>query len=183
VNSAGQTIAEPQGIVVQTMYMAGTNNYAIDSLAFVNPAPGAARPNPFNVGTNAPAGSIQVFPLPTTFPGGAPVNTATAYFANWLLAATGVQYEVALSKCRGDFSYYATATAANRDYAPLVFQPCGVVSGDTFNVSWGTQGSYSTCQVDAGQWYLNWRIVPGTGALCVNTSAHTCGQTFTASGS
>jgi hypothetical protein len=177
-------VTEPPNIVMQTMYMAGTNNYAIDSLLFVNPAPGAARPNPFNVGTNAPSGSVQVFALPTTFPGGAPVNTATAYFANWIIAATGVQYEVGLSKCRGDFSYYNSATAANRDYPPLVFQPCGVISGDTFNVSWGSQGSYSTCQVNPNeQWYLNWRIVPGTGSGCQFTSAHTCGQTFTASGS
>jgi hypothetical protein len=171
-------------MVMQTMYMAGTNNYAIDSLGFVNPPPGGARPNPFNVGTSSPAGSVQVFPLPTTFPGGAAVNTATAYFANWIIAATGVQYEVGLSKCRGDFSYYQTATATNTDYAPATFQPCGVVSGPDFVISWGTQGNYSTCQVNpAESWYLNWRIVPGTGANCQYTTGHTCGQTFFTNGS
>jgi len=168
---------------MQTMYLNGSNNYAIDSMGFTNPAPGT-RPDPFNVGTSAPAGSIQVFTLPTLGPGGVPVNVQTVYFAPWVLNANA-QYEAAFSKCKGDFSYYKSSTASVSAFG-TVFQPCGVQSGDTYNLSWGVppNGSYTTCQVRTGEtWYLNWRIVPGTGSNCGGTTGHTCGQTFFTSGS
>jgi len=178
-NLAGATITIPANIVNQPLYMGGTNNYALDSSHYTNPAPGT----PFNGNTGAttPENTIQVFKLPTTWPAGAPVNVASAYFAPWLINASGVNFEVAFSNCPGDFSYYKTATAANTDFG-IPLQVCGVAAGDTLVLNWGPVGSFTTCRIPpgTGDWYLNWRVVPGT---CPTNLGHTCGQTFYTSGS
>ena len=183
VNPAGQSIAEPFNIKMQTLYMGGTNNYAVDDANFVNPSPGTdANTVLGRVNVKAPSGSIQVFTVPKTWPDGSPALSAAALFVEWLLNAVGVQYEMALSTCKGDFSFYKTAIATNTDLgAP--FQPCGVVSGPSATLSWTPQGSFSACRMNvapaSATWYLNWRIVPGTGGNCVNNPIrHTCGQVF-----
>jgi hypothetical protein len=159
---------------MQTMYMGGSNNYAFDSLAFVNPPAGTNFSG--DAKATAPQDTVQVYPLPQTWPDGTPVTTATAFFASYIYYnLAGAQYEVAFSKCKGDFSYYKTAQA-HFTYFGTSYEPCGIVWGADFNASWGTQGSYSSCQVPAGeQWYMNWRVVPGT---CPTNAGRTCGQTF-----
>ena len=183
VNPAGQSIAEPSNIKMQTINMGGFNNYAVDDINFVNPPAGTDASSILGrVTAKAPSGSIQVFTVPKSWPDGTPALSAVALFAEWLLNAVAVQYEMALSTCKGDFSFYKTAVATNTDFG-TPFQPCGVVSGPSATLSWTPQGSFSACRMNvapaSATWYLNWRIVPGTGGNCANNPIrHTCGQVF-----
>jgi len=171
VNSAGQSIPIPANMVTQTMYIGGSNNYAFDSLGFVNPPSGTT----FSGDARAPGpqDTVQVYPLPTTWPDQNPVVTARVSFATYIYYnLSGAQYEVAFSRCKGDFDYYHTAAAK---YAG-VYEPCGIVWGADFNITWGINGGPSVCRVPQGeQWYMNWRVVPGT---CPTNAGRTCGQTF-----
>ena len=186
-NPAGQLIAAPGPIKMQTMYMGGTNNYAVDDINFVNPG-GDASNNALPLVTAAsPSGSIQVFTIPKFWSDGVtPAPSVHAGFVDWLLNGVGVQYEIALSTCPGDFSYYKTATASDNTFNPPA-QPCGVVSGPTVSLNWSPQGDFRACRTNVAPnatWYMNWRIVPGTAAGCATigpyfgTTYHTCGHAF-----
>ena len=184
-NPAGQLVTPPGPVVMQTMYMGGTNNYAIDDVGFVNPAPGTD-PNTIykRITTAAPAGSTQAFTVPKTWPDGSPATSVSAGFADWLLNGIGVQYEVALSTCPGDFSYYKTA-GASVQFAGMTFQPCGVLANPFGSVNWSPEGSFLACKMNVAPnatWYLNWRIVPSTGGGCADIGPglafHTCGNVF-----
>jgi hypothetical protein len=187
INPAGETILTPN-VVMQTIYMGGTNNYAVDDFNFVNPPPGTdANTILSRVTAPAPAGSIQVFTVPTTWPNGSAAPSVSASFVDWLLNGVGVQYEMALSTCKGDFSYYKTAIAANTDFG-ISLQPCGLVAAPFGTISWTPQGSFFACRTNVvpnATWYLNWRVVPGTAGGCgiigPGGSYHTCGQTFNTS--
>lgn len=171
----------PGRVVMQTLYMSGTNNYAVDDVAFVNPPPGSPYAhNPLALVTaQAPAGSVQVFTLPKTWTDGSAATNGAIGFVDWLLNGQGVQYEVALSQCVGDFTYYKSPQAAVGGY-----YPCGIVSGPFININWTPQGQVNACKVDQSKtWYVNWRLVPGTTAGCnsINvggTIYHTCGGAF-----
>jgi hypothetical protein len=169
MNPAGQLITAPGTIKMQTMYMGGTNNYAVDDLNFVNPPPGTdANTILGRVTASAPAGSIQVFTVPKTWSDGiTPAPSVHVGFVDWLLNGIGVQYEIALSTCPGDFSYYKTATAIDNSLIPGA-QPCGVVSGPTVSLNWSPGGSFIACKTNVAPnatWYMNWRIVPGTAGV------------------
>jgi hypothetical protein len=168
-----QTIPETSNIVMQTMYAGGTNNYVLDSRSYTNPVPGT-QANGFPQATTVD-NTVQVFPLPQTWPDGAPITAALLSFTDYIyFNLSGAQYEISLSKCKGDFSYYKTA----QQY-PIgndTYQPCGGLFGATASVRWSNQGNFLTCQIPTGeQWYMNWRPVPGS---CPTNFGHTCGQTF-----
>jgi hypothetical protein len=163
------TCSTPANMVMQTMYIGGTNNYAFDSLGFVNPPRGTR----FNgdTRTTSPQNTVQVFPLPKTWPTGEATTHGSIIFTEYAGAyGIGTQYEIALSKCPGDFSYFETK-------AP----ECGLIFGSDNGISWdsaNTPGYSFACQIPANeQWYLNWRVVAGT---CVGyqPSRGTCGQVF-----
>lgn len=161
-------------IVMQTMNPGGTNNYALDSLAYRNPPPGV-QANGFPEATT-PHNTVQVFPLSRTWPDGQPVTSAVVTFTDYIyFNLAGAQYEVSLSPCKGDFTSYKTAQTYHIPYNGT-FTACGGVFGPSFSVRWGAEGNFMTCQIPANeQWYLNWRVVPGT---CKTGYGKTCGQTF-----
>jgi hypothetical protein len=160
VNAAGQSIPEPSNIVMQTMIAGGTNNYVFDG----------------TVNSTSPQGTIQVFPLPKVWLDGSPLTGASAVFASYVnVNLAGAVYEVSISKCKGDFSYYKT-TQASVAYpgSNQVFYPCGLTAGADMSVGWSDTSSIYTCMVPANeQWYMNWRV-----SNCPSGYGHTCGQTF-----
>jgi hypothetical protein len=165
---------------MQTMFAGGTNNYAFDSSNYVNDGRSGslAPPDP---NTSVPMNTIQVFELPKTWRDGGVLTYAQPQFSQTTLVnSIGAQYEVGLSKCKGDFSYYHTAQASYSFYAGgAQFTPCGTVAGDSYIIAWTTDPTrvdYQTCNVPVNEtWYMNWRVVPGT---CPTTTGHTCGQVF-----
>jgi hypothetical protein len=174
VNSAGQTVTEPAKMIMQPMFVGGTNNYVFDSDKYSN----TGRPNidPAVVGAQ---GTTQVFELPKTWgAGGRAIDGAQVAFASYIVySGAGAQYEVAFSKCKGDFSYYKSAQAqVGYPGTTQTFQPCGVIWGSDMSVGWSIGGpSIYSCGIPAGEtWYMNWRVVPGT----CNNGSYTCGQTF-----
>jgi hypothetical protein len=105
-----------------------------------------------------------------------PAAQAIVQFASYIFFnQTGAQYEVAFSKCKGDFSYYKTNTATVAyPGSTQVFQPCGVVWGTDMSLAWSRDGAIDQCRIPAGeQWYMNWRV-----SNCPTGTGHTCGQTF-----
>ncbi len=179
-NSAGQVITTPSNIVMQVMYAGGTNNYAYDSSNYVNDGRSGSMAPP-DPNTTVPMNTIQVFELPKTWRDGGPLTYAQPSFSQTTLVnSIGAQYEVAFSKCKGDFSYYQTPQASYSFYpGGAAFVPCGLIHGDSFPVAWTTdptRADSSTCVVPPSEtWYMNWRVVPGT---CPTTTGHTCGQVF-----
>jgi hypothetical protein len=176
VNTAGQSIPEPANMYTHSICIGGTNNYAFDSSANYNACTDGAKP-----GASSPANSVQVFPIPQTWPSNSnvqdPVGDAGIYFTS----TTGVNeatYEVTLSKCKGDFQYPDTAQAS---YTPpgsnAVYKPCRVVWGSDMQIFLSHDAAdFTHCKVTPGeQWYMNWRVVPGT---CAVGTGFTCGQTF-----
>ena len=164
INSAGQAITEPSNIVMQTMVAGGTNNYVFDGTK----------------NSTSPQGTIQVFPLPKSWTDSSgatiPLTGATVLFASYVnVNLAGAQYEVAFSKCKGDFSYWDT-TQASVAYpgSSQVFKPCGLTAGADMSVGWSDTPSIYTCLVPANeQWYMNWRV-----KNCPTGMGYTCGQTF-----
>jgi hypothetical protein len=172
-------ITPTQTIKNQVLYMGGTNNYAVDDINFVNPPPNTD-PNTIlgRVTAASPSNSIQVFPIPSVFADGTPASSVSAQFVDWLLNGLGVQYEIALSTCPGDFQYYKTQTATDVSGS----QPCGIIMGSVGSLNWSAEGTFLACKTNVAPsktWYLNWRLVPGSGGNCVNNQfGHTCGQAF-----
>jgi hypothetical protein len=165
--------------------LGGTNNYAVDDMNFVNPPPGTdANTILPRVTAASPSGSIQSFAVPKTWPDNTAADSVSLSFVDWLISGSGVQYEIAMSTCPGDFQYYTTQTASNAD---LHTTPCGVTGTPFGTINWSTNGSFLACRISAATadktWYVNWRIVPGTGSSCANITVsgstyHTCGQPF-----
>lgn len=159
-------------VVMQTMCVGGSNNYVYDLQA-------SQYQNDCRFGIGAsyyqPAGTIQSFPIPKTWKDGAPLTGAGIAFTSTSFANTESDgYEVALSRTPGDFSYY-TSPAAAVNYFGKNYYPCGQVSGADQQIGFSTQAaSPSTCKIDSGQWYLNWRVIN-----CRTGTGHTCGLTFT----
>lgn len=162
-------------VVMQPMYMSGAINYVFDSANYTN---SGSAIYPSNPGTSAPQGTIQVFELPKTFKDGKPVTHAHITAGDYPLVDNGATFEVAFSRCKGDFSYYKS-TQASVTFFGTTYYPCGTVYGPNFSLDWGTQGDLNTCTIPAGEtWYLNWRVVPGT----CPSSGHTCGHIFNVTG-
>jgi len=164
--SPGTCPAKPSNVVLQATFPGGTNNYVFDDLSgWRNPS---NHPN-----TSTPQGAIQAFALPLTWPGGAPVTNGTAAFGSLSPQQSGVQFEVAFSKCPGDFTYYKSPAGTVNQYGQTWY-PCGGVYGSDFPISWSPLASYSTCGIPTGeQWYMNWRAIG-----CRAGMGYTCGQTF-----
>jgi hypothetical protein len=155
-------------VVMQPLFVGGANNYVFDSTQYTNPR----QPPP-----GPPAGTIQSFAIPQTWPDGRPIESAGFGFASFIVyTQVGALNEVSISQVPGDFESYKNAFPYYKegDYA---FYPCGLTFGPDFAISFTRQGTISSCKVPAGeQWYLNWRVhnCPGKG--------YTCGQTFTVNG-
>ena len=158
INSAGESIPIPTNIVMQTMKVGGTNNYALDG----------------TWSSTAPQNTIQVFPLPTVWGDGKALRGANVQFTSTSFVNLSAEYEVSFSKCPGDFSYYKNARASV-PYGTHTFFPCGIRFGSDFNISWGNEGpSIYACYTPPGeQWYMNWRV-----HNCPTDKGRTCGQTF-----
>ena len=174
VNSNGDTITTPSNIVMQTMFVGGSINYVFDSSNYVNNGQsGAGAPSP---GSSVPMNTIQVFELPRVWSSdNSPITHAHLTAGDYVLVNNGSTYEVAFSKCKGDFSYYQSASASYPLFG-LTFRPCGIQYGPNYSLDWGTQGDPNTCQIPANEtWYLNWRVVAGT---CPTGTGHTCGHIF-----
>jgi hypothetical protein len=158
------------GVVMQTMCVGGSNNYVYDLLAsqYQNDCR-------FGIGSGyyQPAGTIQSFPIPQNWKDGAPLIGAGIAFTSTSFAnGESDGYEVALSKTPGDFEYYKSPAAAV-NYFGKTYHPCGQISGADQQLGFSTQAaSPSTCKIDGGQWFLNWRVLNCRG------QGHTCGLTF-----
>jgi hypothetical protein len=169
-------IPVPTNMVVQRMYIGGSNNYVFDSDKYTNTGVAGIQP-----GVTGPTHTIQTYELPKTWGAGSvPVTNAQVNFASYIYySAAGVQYEVAFSKCKGDFEYYKTAQAAVSYDGSVqnTFHPCGVIWGSDMSLGWAIdQGSISSCRVPSGEtWYMNWRVYNNT---CPSNLGYTCGQTF-----
>lgn len=109
---------------------------------------------------------VCVIPLPTQWPGGAPVTLANIMFAQepeW--NPVGALYETAFSPTPGDFTYYKDATVGG-------YTPCGKIDGPNSMLTWSTTfGAIDSCKIDGRQWYLNYRVIG-----C--PAGQICGQTF-----
>jgi hypothetical protein len=174
VNAAGVTVDVPGNIVMQPMFIGGSGNYVFDSSNYLN---NGSATNPPSPGATGPMNTIQVFELPKTWRDGSQVRLAQPVFGDYVLVNNGASFEVAFSKCKGDFSYYKTPQASvTFPGGTQTFTPCGIVYGPNFSMAWGLQGDFLTCQVSATEtWYMNWRVVPGT---CPTGTGHTCGNVF-----
>jgi hypothetical protein len=158
---------------MQTMFPGGTNNYVFDSNSFTNTG---TQYNAYPPQGQLPTGTIQIFELPRKWKDGAFLLGAQVQFASFIsYSGGGAQYEIAFSKCKGDFEYYKTPQASVSAYGQT-FQTCGIVWGADVSLGWSIgDASIYSCGIPAGEtWYMNWRVVPGT---CINGS-YTCGQTF-----
>lgn len=161
------TCAAPSNAVMQTMYLAGTNNYVFDDRTYRNPPPGNPSPTP---AATSPQGTIQIFPLKTAWPDGDPVYIASVQFASFIVYNLGGQYEVSFSRCPGDFETYKHDTPTQGTF------PCGALSGPDFALAYiiGVPSGITYCGIPAGeQWYMNWRSID-----CPADKGKTCGQTF-----
>lgn len=158
----------PPNVVMQTMFIGGTNNFVFDSVSYTNtgvpiqPSGGAAN-------------TIQVFPLPQTWTGrDEPVTHAYVGFNPYVqYSQRGVNYEIAFSRCPGDFAYYKTVTVIS---GGEVLTPCGGVKGQLARLDWkiGGVSDAGSCAIPSGeQWYMNWRPIN-----CQSLGGVTCGQTF-----
>jgi hypothetical protein len=185
INGAGQLVPYPANSRVQELLPGGSNNYAYDY----------------------PEGAITIFPLVMSRPIGdangdvqtTPCLGSLFQFAStaanvgplWVQSQIGV-YEIAFSKCPGDFEYYKTdaasyfceeCTGENHRW----FRSCGVQWGADSTVSWrlGSTNFYSCGIPEGEQWYMNWRYLGGTvtgegwePSPCPHQNGAICGQTF-----
>jgi hypothetical protein len=170
VNSAGQLVPYPSNSRVQQLLPGGTNNYAVDE----------------------PEGQMIIFPLVMNDPENTGPNgeviwpysdhmefafaTTAAQVGPYFIHSQWARFEVAFSKCPGDFDYYQSEAAA--EYYPgssQVFRPCGYLGGANGVLSWTHEHSIYSCYIPEGeQWYMSWRVVGG----CGYELGYSCGQTF-----